>query len=302
MKVLNKILSSFIFLLLITTSIYAHGGNISGWNDKNSNKITYYNEKHYGYHNENGVAHYHKVKWNEEKNRWDITSPSVYYEKDGESFKLLHNTLDKNLLTKDATFVESVDGDTAEFNIDGQTIRVRFLGIDTPETVHSTKPVEPYGPEASTFTKEHLANATSIRLEFEYDTNIFSEEDNKNKDMYGRLLAWVFIDDVLLQEELLKNGLGVTYMLTNSQKYTGVLQQAEEHAKENFIGIWSAEEYISSVTDKNDNANIIDNSSNLPDDSIVATIIAIILIVFLYLIKHYTKNVSKQKKSNKKKK
>ena len=43
-------------------------------------------------------------------------------------------------------------------NINGTSETIRIIGVDTPETVHPSKPVEPFGPEASTFAKNHLEN------------------------------------------------------------------------------------------------------------------------------------------------
>ena len=297
MKKLYKLLLSFIILVLITTTVYAHGGNISGWNNKNSDKISYYDGQYYGYHNEQGVVHYHRVKWTGENNKWEIINPSVYYEKVGEEFKLLRNTIDKELLTIDAEFVKGVDGDTADFSIDGKTIRVRFLGIDTPETVHPTRSAEPYGQEASDFTKEALANAKNIKLEFDYYSDIFYEgSDNKNRDMYNRLLAWIFVDDALLQEELLKNGLGSIYMLSNSQKYAGLLQQAEEYAKENKIGVWSNEEYIPLTEEDNHIISNPEDPNDFTEEGMIIAIVIVIIGIITYILQHFRKNKTKKKK------
>jgi len=278
MKKVSRAIVIFAILVLMATVVFASGGNISGWKDEHSEKITYYNGKYYGYHNEAGVQHYHQVEWSDENKKWEIVSPSVYYEKSGEGFRLLHDVLDKELLEKEVVFNKKVDGDTVDFIIDGQIERVRFLGINTPETVAPTKPVESYGREASEFTKRALENARNIRLEFEYGDDIFSES-SKNRDRYGRLLAWVFVDDVLLQEELIKNGLAHPFMVTNSQKYAGRLQRAEEYAKEMQAGVWSIEGYIAP-----------ENKSNYGDDLAEKGIIAIatiILGVFGYVMSRY---------------
>ena len=78
------------------------------------------------------------------------------------------------------------------------------MGIDTPETVHTQKEEQPYGQEASNYTKTRLENGDKIELE--YDSN------SSEKDKYGRDWAWIWIDDSLLQEELVKNGLARTYI------------------------------------------------------------------------------------------
>lgn len=89
-----------------------------------------------------------------------------------------------------------VDADTAWFNIDGKSTKVRFLYIDTPE---STNQIEPYGKEASDYTKEQLTNASIIELEL--------NNDGDTIDKYDRMLAWVFVDGELLQEKLAREGL-----------------------------------------------------------------------------------------------
>ena len=61
-------------------------------------------------------------------------------------------------------YYEKVDGDTAKFKLSGKVIKVRFLGINTPETVEKTTSEEPYGKEASDYTKERLENANKIEF------------------------------------------------------------------------------------------------------------------------------------------
>jgi micrococcal nuclease len=76
-----------------------------------------------------------------------------------------------------------IDGDTIEVRINNRTEKVRFIGVDTPETVHPTKGEEPYGREASDYTKSQL-NDQSVGLEF----------DVEKRDRYGRLLAYVWLE------------------------------------------------------------------------------------------------------------
>ena len=122
-----------------------------------------------------------------------------------------------------------IDGDTAHFMIDGQDTTVRFLAIDTPATKTPNTPVQPYGKEASRYTCDALSSAKEIRLEYE------KEKDDK----YGRCLAWVFVDDELLQEQLIQKGYAKVAYLYGDYKYTGRLQEAEKKAKAERLGIWS---------------------------------------------------------------
>ena len=74
--------------------------------------------------------------------------------------------------------------------VDGDTIilstkeRVRLIGVDTPETKHPNKPVEQYGKEASAFTTR-IVEGKKVTLEY----------DQEKRDKYGRLLAYVYLED-----------------------------------------------------------------------------------------------------------
>ena len=231
MRNINKVIVLVLILVtLFNIRVYAHGGNITGWNNKNSTEITEYNGKYYGYHKQNKVRHYHQVEWNEEEQKWQIIKTAVYYD---EHFNIINTINNSNTTKIEVKYSKSVDGDTAKFELDGKEITVRFLGIDTPETVHPTKGEEPYGKEASNYTKRKLENADKI--EIEYDDNA------SETDKYERALVWVWVDDTLLQEELISNGLARTYMLQDNYKYAWMLQENEEKAKEEKVGIWSEE-------------------------------------------------------------
>ena len=128
----------------------------------------------------------------------------------------------------EVTLDKCVDGDTAWFILDGERIKTRFLAIDTPE---STTKKEPYGKEASDYTCNMLSNATKI--EIEYDPN------SDKLDKYDRHLVWVFVDDTLLQDSIIKNGLGEVAYLYDDYQYTYILEASELLAKTSKIGIWS---------------------------------------------------------------
>ena len=127
-------------------------------------------------------------------------------------------------------FSNCVDGDTAKFIYNNEEKTARFLAIDTPETVHPTKKDEAWGKEASDFTCQKIQEAKKIVLEF--------DEKSDRKDNYGRYLVWVFVDNKLLQEELVKNGLAEIAYLYGDYKYVDNLKKAEEIAKNNKVGIW----------------------------------------------------------------
>lgn len=137
--------------------------------------------------------------------------------------------------TEIVTLDKCVDGDTANFKTSSGTVyKTRFLAVDTPETVHPTKEVEAYGKEASDYTCETLTNAKEIKLEY--------DDNSDREDKYGRTLAWVWVDGVLLQQSLVEKGLAEVAYLYDDYQYTSLLQDAEVVAKANKVGQWSDEE------------------------------------------------------------
>lgn len=134
----------------------------------------------------------------------------------------------------DATVTRIVDGDTIEIKWNNKTELIRLLLIDTPETRHPNKPVQPYGPEANEFAKKMLADKI---VQVELGTEL--------RDKYDRLLAYVFVDDNMYNEAVILEGLArVAYVYPPNDKYVGELKEAESIAKENKKGIWSIEGYV----------------------------------------------------------
>lgn len=130
-------------------------------------------------------------------------------------------------------FLKSIDGDTAKFKLNEEMIKVRFLGIDTPETPESPKGTGKNWEESSAFTKERLEKANKIEIEI--------DKNAQEKDKYDRILAWIWVDDVLLQKELVSRGLAKTYMIQDDYKYADILKEAEKKAKNEKLGIWNIE-------------------------------------------------------------
>lgn len=135
-----------------------------------------------------------------------------------------------------ADFVRHVDGDTTVLKIEGKEHKVRFLLIDTPETVKPNTKVQPYGLESSKRTKKLLSTASEIT--FEYDSG------NKT-DRYGRVLGYIFVDGTLLQKTLVSEGLArVAYVKEPNTKYLLELEEEQEKAKNESLGIWSIPGYV----------------------------------------------------------
>lgn len=137
---------------------------------------------------------------------------------------------------KTVKLVNCIDGDTARFKLNKEEIKVRFLGIDTPETVKPNKKEEPYGKKASNYTCSKLKKANKIEIEY--------DEKSDKVDMYGRTLAYVFVDDKLIESLLLKKGYASVKYAKTSFKYYNELIEAEEYAKKKKVGIYSANEVV----------------------------------------------------------
>lgn len=143
------------------------------------------------------------------------------------------------------TDIECIDGDTIKANINGNIETIRFLAIDTPETKYSTKDKdEPYAKEASEYTCDSVSNG---KVEIEYD------EKSDKTDKYGRYLGWIFVNDNLLQKELISLGYAKVKYVYDDYKYVDVLKKEEKLAKENKLGIWG--DY---VEEDDENESLID--------------------------------------------
>ncbi|RJR14857.1 hypothetical protein C4579_03610 [Candidatus Microgenomates bacterium] len=117
-----------------------------------------------------------------------------------------------------------VDGDTIELT-NGET--VRYIGIDTPESVAPGKPVECFAQEASNKNKE-LVEGKIVKL----------EKDVSETDRYGRLLRFVYVDDIFVNEYLVKEGYAHPATFPPDVKYQEMFKQAETEARENERGLW----------------------------------------------------------------
>lgn len=133
----------------------------------------------------------------------------------------------KHFAKEQVILEKCVDGDTAWFKQENEIIKARFLAIDSPE---STNKKEPFGNEASLFTCGQLELANKINIEYDPNSDKF--------DKYGRALVWVYVDDVLLQEKLVQNGLAKVAYLYGDYLYTHKLQTLEKEAKEMKLNIW----------------------------------------------------------------
>lgn len=145
-----------------------------------------------------------------------------------ETDPLSNPVVDNKSVIENGTYLVTrvIDGDTIEIE-GGQ--HVRYIGIDTPETVDPRKPVQCFGVEASNKNKE-LVSGKRVRL----------EKDVSETDQYGRLLRYVYVGDTFVNLELIKQGYAHASSYPPDVKYQNQFTDAQRQAKEQNRGLWSS--------------------------------------------------------------
>ena len=209
---LKKIFVAALLILALASVSFAHPGKLDA-NGGHTDKET-------------GEYHYHK-------------GPNAL-----QSLELRRNTVYK------AKVERVVDGDTMIVSFifdDGSKYlkeRVRFLGVNTPETVHPNKPVEYYGKEASNFTKSELTDKT-----------LWLQTDVEVKDRYGRMLAYVWLkepskkdldDEEAIREnmfnaKLLLDGYAQLMTVQPNSRYSNLFVHFQREARQENKGLWGKE-------------------------------------------------------------
>ena len=136
-----------------------------------------------------------------------------------------------------AEIVSVIDGDTIKVKIGQTTETVRLLLIDTPETKHPKLKTQPFGKEAYTYTFNLLPKGTIVKLEY----------DKLKMDKYKRLLAYVYINDKMVNELLVSEGLArVGFVIKPNIKHLETLKNSETQSKKKQLNIWSVKGYVKS--------------------------------------------------------
>jgi micrococcal nuclease len=128
-----------------------------------------------------------------------------------------------------ARVVGVVDGDTIKVRLDGRVERVRYIGVDTPESVKPDTPVQCYAKAASAFN-ERLVEDRAVRL-------VVGREP---RDRYGRLLAYVYRGSLFVNAELVRRGYAKTLTIPPNDRFAGDFRHLQTEARRAGRGLWSA--------------------------------------------------------------
>ena len=141
------------------------------------------------------------------------------------------NPDDKGIESATATVMRVIDGDTVDVNLNCKIETIRFIGMDTPETVDPRKPVQCFGKEASDNTKAILTGKTVV-LQF--------DPTQDRRDKYGRLLAYIILDGVNIDKELVQQGFAREYTYKIPYEYQSQFRAAQKEAKAAGTGLWAS--------------------------------------------------------------
>lgn len=138
-------------------------------------------------------------------------------------------------LEVDKGSIQVVDGDTFKAKVDGKQETVRLRLVDTPE-LNTKSGSQPLSEEAKAFTEKKLREAKKITL---------IEDEEQGRDQHNRLLAFVFVDGKLLQDELVKNGYArIAFAERSKSEYLEDLRKSESEARNKKVGIWQWDGYV----------------------------------------------------------
>ncbi len=125
------------------------------------------------------------------------------------------------------TVVRVVDGDTIHVRIGDRIEKVRYIGVNTPEVHHVRRGDEPGGREASRMNRQIVAGRR-VRLEM----------DVQSRDRYGRLLAYVWVGDVMANAELVRLGYAQVMTVPPNVRHQALFLQFQRGARAAGRGLW----------------------------------------------------------------
>jgi micrococcal nuclease len=129
--------------------------------------------------------------------------------------------------TATVAVTDIVDGDTIEVAYEGETEDVRYIGVDTPESVKPGTPVQCYALAANDFNRR-LVDRERARLVF----------DAERRDDFGRLLAYVYVDGTFVNAELVRRGFARTLAIAPNTRFADLFDRLQQAAANAGRGLW----------------------------------------------------------------
>jgi micrococcal nuclease len=123
--------------------------------------------------------------------------------------------------------VRIVDGDTIHVRIADRIEKVRYIGVNTPEVHHPRKGEEPGGREAAAVNRALVIDKT-VRL----------ETDVQVRDRYGRLLAYVYVGDTMINADLVRQGYAQVMTVPPNVRHQALFLKLQREARESNRGLW----------------------------------------------------------------
>lgn len=131
-------------------------------------------------------------------------------------------------LPLEGTVTRIVDGDTIHVDVGGRIEKVRYIGVNTPEVHHPRKGEEPGGRAAADVNRQ-LVSGCRVRLEL----------DAQARDHYGRLLAYVWVADTMVNAELVRRGFAQVMTTPPNVRHQALLLKLQREAREAGRGLWA---------------------------------------------------------------
>ena len=129
--------------------------------------------------------------------------------------------------TIEGTVVHVVDGDTIHVRLTDRVEKIRYIGVNTPEIHHPSKGEEPGGREAAEVNRG-LVGGRRVRLELDVQT----------RDRYGRLLAYVWVGDTMVNAELVRLGYAQVMTVPPNVRYQDLFVKLQRQARDAHRGLW----------------------------------------------------------------
>jgi micrococcal nuclease len=127
----------------------------------------------------------------------------------------------------DGVVVRIVDGDTIVVRLPDRLEKVRYIGVDTPELHHPSKGEQPGGREAAEVNRV-LVSGRRVRLEL----------DVQPRDRHGRLLAYVWVDETMVNAELVRRGFAQVMTVPPNVRHQALFLKLQREARESARGLW----------------------------------------------------------------